>query len=107
MYKAQKSNNIRIKCIRRQKMKHRYRFYTDKAYIHWLTLCLCVSQCYSWQTIVCIHIWRKAWRYQRGNQKPYIEEGQTIQWRTGGTKWQTTIYKTLHRTLKIVQHELA
>jgi hypothetical protein len=22
----------------------------------------------------------KAWRYQRGNQKPWIEEGQTIQW---------------------------
>ena len=23
---------------------------------------------------------RRAWRYQRGNQKPYIEEGQTTQW---------------------------
>jgi len=23
---------------------------------------------------------RRVWRYQRGNQNPYIEEGQTTQW---------------------------
>jgi len=38
---------------------------------------------------------RRVWRYQRGNQNPYIEEEQTTQWpkekvQTG----QTTIYKT-------------
>ena len=27
-----------------------------------------------------IQIARRVWRYQRGNQNPYIEEGQTIQW---------------------------
>ena len=31
-------------------------------------------------------------KYQRGNQKPQVEEGQTIPWPKG----QTTIYKTLH-----------
>jgi hypothetical protein len=39
-------------------------------------------------------------RYQRGNQKPQIEE-QTIQWLCG----KTTIYKTLRRKLKIEQYE--
>jgi hypothetical protein len=37
---------------------------------------------YSWT--LCI---RRVWRYQRGNQNPYIEEEQT-------TQWQTTIYNT-------------
>jgi hypothetical protein len=27
-----------------------------------------------------IHTVRRVWRYQRGNQNPYIEEGQTTQW---------------------------
>ena len=41
--------------------------------------------------------WR-VWRYQRGNQNPYIEEEQTTQWpNEKSTKEQTTIYKTLHR----------
>jgi len=31
---------------------------------------------------------RRVWRYQRGNQKPYIEEEQT-------TQWPNTIYKNL------------
>jgi len=35
---------------------------------------------------------KRVWRYQRGNQKPYIEEGQTTQWPK--EKWQKTIYKT-------------
>ena len=26
---------------------------------------------------------RRVWRYQRGNQNPYIEEEQTIQWPKG------------------------
>jgi hypothetical protein len=37
---------------------------------------------------------RRVWRYQRGNQNPYIEE-QTTQWpKEKSTKGQTTIYKT-------------
>ena len=35
---------------------------------------------------------RKVWRYQRGDQNPYIEEEQTTQWPK--EKGQTTIYKT-------------
>ena len=38
-----------------------------------------------------IHV-RRVWRYQRGNQNLYIEEGQTTQWPK--EKGQTTIYKT-------------
>jgi hypothetical protein len=42
-----------------------------------------------------------------GNQKLYIEEGQTIQLSTEKEKKeQHIIYKTLHRKLKIEQHEL-
>ena len=37
----------------------------------------------------------KVWTHQRGNQKPYVEEEQTIQWQKQ-TPGQTTIYKTLH-----------
>jgi len=36
---------------------------------------------------------RRVWRYQRGNQNPWIEEGQTTQWPKD--KGQTTIYKAL------------
>jgi hypothetical protein len=32
-------------------------------------------------------------------------ERQTIQWRKENTKRQTMIYKTLHRKIKIEQHE--
>jgi len=47
---------------------------------------------------------RHASRYQRGGQKPDIEE-QTIQWpREKREKGQTMIYKTLHRKLKIEQY---
>jgi len=35
---------------------------------------------------------RRVWRYQRGNQNPYIDEKQTTQWPK--EKIQTTIYKT-------------
>ena len=66
-------------------------------------------------------------RYQRGNQKPKIKEGQTTQWskdtkrevirsrkskkdrqhngQKKTTKEQTKIYKTLHRKIKIEQQE--
>jgi len=44
---------------------------------------------------------RRVSRYQRDNQNPYIE-GQTTHWpKEKNTKGQTTIYKTLHRKLKI------
>ena len=44
------------------------------------------------------------WRYQSGNQYPYIEEGHTIS--GPKEKEQTTmIYKTLNIKLKIEQHE--
>jgi hypothetical protein len=37
---------------------------------------------------------RKVWRYQRGNQNPLIEGGQTMQWsKDKKTIWQTTIYQ--------------
>jgi hypothetical protein len=37
----------------------------------------------------------RVWRYQRGNNNPYIEEEQTTQWpKEKSTKGQTTIYKT-------------
>jgi len=45
--------------------------------------------------------------FKTPNQNPQIEEGQTTQWQK--EKGQTTIYKTLHRKLKIEQiktHEL-
>ena len=38
---------------------------------------------------------RRVWRYQRGNQDPEIEGGQTTQWQETE---QTTIYKTLQKT---------
>ena len=38
---------------------------------------------------------KRVWRYQRGNQNPYIEEEQTKQWQK--EKLQTTIYKTPHK----------
>jgi hypothetical protein len=43
-------------------------------------------------------------RYRRGKHKPYSEKGQTIHW-PEEKKWQTMIYETLHRKLKIGQHE--
>jgi hypothetical protein len=49
-------------------------------------------------TCIAIHL-RRVWKYQNGNQNPWIEEGQTTQWPK--EKGQTTIYKTLHRKLKI------
>ena len=40
----------------------------------------------------------KVWRYQRDNQKPWIEEGHTLQWpKEQVQKGQKVIYKTLHR----------
>jgi hypothetical protein len=40
---------------------------------------------------------------EMGNQKPEVEEKPTTQWPK--EKGQTLIYKTLHRKLKIEQHE--
>ena len=40
-----------------------------------------------------------------GNQNPYIEEHTTQLPKEKVQKGQTTIYKTLHRKLKIEQHE--
>jgi len=37
---------------------------------------------------------KRVWRYQRGNQNPYIEEEQTTQWLKDKSTGQTTIYKT-------------
>jgi len=35
----------------------------------------------SLEPVIKIHLLvRRVWRYQRGNQKPYIEEEQTTQW---------------------------
>jgi hypothetical protein len=45
---------------------------------------------------------RRVWRYLRGNQNPYIKEGQRTQWPKKGQK---AIYKTLHIQLKIEYHE--
>jgi hypothetical protein len=49
--------------------------------------------------------WSKVWRYQRGNQKPYIEEEQTTQWRKEKVqkdKQRTTkhTYKTKNRVTR-------
>ena len=47
---------------------------------------------------------RRAWRYQRGNQNPYIE-GQTTQWpKEKSTKGQQRS-TNIHIKLKIEQHE--
>jgi hypothetical protein len=44
---------------------------------------------------------RILWRYQRGNQKTYIKDGQTMKWpKEKRTKRQTVTYKTLHRNLE-------
>ena len=43
---------------------------------------------------------RKSLKILNSNQNPLIGEVQTTQW----TKGQKTIYKTLHRKLKIQQH---
>jgi hypothetical protein len=49
------------------------------------------------KTTGCFICWRvrRVGRYQRGNQNPYIEEGQTTQWpKRKKSKGKTTIYKT-------------
>jgi hypothetical protein len=42
-------------------------------------------------------------KYQRGNDNPSIQEGQTTHWPK--EKVQTTIHKTHHRKITIGQHE--
>ena len=39
---------------------------------------------------------RRVWRYQRGNQNPYIDEGQTTQWPKEKDKQRST--KHTHKT---------
>ena len=41
---------------------------------------------------------RRVWRYQRGNQSPYIEEAQT-------TQWTNNDLQNIHTQLKIKWHE--
>jgi len=49
---------------------------------------------------------RILWRYQRGNPKTYIKDGQTMKWpKEKRAKRQTVTYKTLHRNLEIEEHE--
>ena len=53
------------------------------------TTCIFITPHFDWKTV------RRVWRYQRGNQNPYIAE-QTTQWpkEKVQSKGQTTIYKT-------------
>ena len=45
-------------------------------------------------------IFRRVWRYQRGNQNPYIEEEQTTQWPKGkGQKDKQRSTKHTHKTI--------
>jgi len=47
----------------------------------------------------CILWIRRVWRYQRGNQNPYIEEEQTTQWpKEKGQKEKQRSTKHTHRT---------
>ena len=42
---------------------------------------------------------RRVWRYQKGNQNPYIEEGQTTQWpKEKGQKDKQRSTKHRHKT---------
>jgi hypothetical protein len=42
---------------------------------------------------------RRVWRYQKGNQNPYIEEGQTTQWpKEKGQKDKQRSTKHTHET---------
>jgi hypothetical protein len=45
---------------------------------------------------------RRVWRYQRGNQNPYIEEEDNAMAKRKSTKGKTMIYKTLHIKLRHV-----
>ena len=47
--------------------------YAQNSWIVDIYLILC-----TWQNVATAH--RRVWRYQRGNQNPYIEEEQTTQW---------------------------
>ena len=44
------------------------------------------------------YILRRVWRYQRGNQNPYIEEEQTTQW--PNEKWQKDKQRSTKHTYK-------
>jgi hypothetical protein len=61
---------------------------------------------------LCSFVWgeRRVWRYQRGNQNPYIDEEQTTQWprrNIGSVDWACVAYlsfcfeKTLYRTFNM------
>jgi hypothetical protein len=51
---------------------------------------------------MCRSLWKKL-RYKKSNQKPWVEDGQTTQWKF--TNGQTKIHTILHRKLKIDQHQ--
>jgi hypothetical protein len=55
-------------------------------------------------TALSIYI-RKVWRYQRGNQNPYIEEEQTTQWPKKKYKRTNNDPQNIHIKLKIKKHE--
>ena len=61
---------------------------------------LCSFQC----VLVCVCI-RRAWRYQRGNQNPYIEEEQTTQWPKQMYKRKNNNLQNIHIRLTIEEHE--
>jgi hypothetical protein len=44
---------------------------------------------------------RRVWRYQRGNQNPYIEEEQTIQWPKGKVQKINYDLQNIHIKLKV------
>ena len=48
---------------------------------------------------------RRVWRYQSGNQNPYIEEEQTTQWSKKKNKRRNNDLQTIHIKLKIEHHE--
>ena len=50
-------------------------------------------------TVVTNRVIRSAWRYQRGNQNPYIEEEQTTQWPNEKVqKYKQRSTKHVHKT---------
>ena len=83
---------------------------------HLVTLkILVISQCHDWEkkdgiVNISVIMWscsrRRVWRYQRGNQNPYIEEEQTTQWRKENKQKDKQLstkhtYKTKDRVTRI------
>ena len=66
-------------------------------------MCGLVSYVLNVVLLACLNNTKKSLKIPRGNQKPFIADGQAIQWPE--QKGQTMIYLALHRKLKIAQHE--